>query len=774
MASVPLLRIARSGLHALVVVAALCVSGSALHAADLSDKYTWNDVMVGGGGWGALVFESPAQPGLLYFKDDCSSIYRLDPGAGATVWKKLNTWGSLPAGYVVQGSTAGSGNPGGANIACAADDANRAYMAWDRNLFYSDNKGDSWKKGTITPPLRYMNEVENPQPQRGCDTLRRLQRLVVDPNNKDVAYYGSNYDGLYRTTDGGVTWARLSSGLPTGRAVDEKSNTGGFINTVFDKTGGTVNGRTKIVWATCRTLDVYRSTDGGEAFLRVGAQQPIYYNSAVCDTAGDFYVAAGSDKDNDGKIYRCPRDGSGFTDITPYPTGTWQTIDVHPSDQTLWAETAGFAHAYSRDQGATWKRGDGSWVAGTKDVRWHSASNQTTGMVRFSPNTPNKLWIAYGNGGVGYCTDPWGTGNLTMNKLGKGIEDLCLSKVTATNTGRLHLSVWEEAGLSWDTNDLSTPPAASWKDMAKIGDGWGLKEGECNAVCETAQDNIVATVVHYENGEPRNIRSTDGGRTWTKLAQQLPIQWCGNVAVSRNDPNRFLIGQCTYDVHWYGNQGMSTDRYLKLTTDGGATFTNSRGSGTIHMWGGSIYGSNAMNLCADPNVDNRFVAFSNYDFYIYASEDGGASFTPINKSRPFAIDNGVWAKVFGIPGQKGHFYFCQGAGPATKAPLWKSTDGGVTWANANPNLTNVIMAGWGKALAAASYPTLYVYSTYNGTKGFFRSPDGGATWDKIAGQYLPNNYIFDNVKDIDGDKITEGKLYMILGGNSLVYGVYNP
>ena len=127
-----------------------------------------------------------------------------------------------------------------------------------------------------------------------------------------------------------------------------------------------------------------------------------------------------------------------------------------------------------------------------------------------------------------------------------------------------------------------------------------------------------------------------------------------------------------------------------------------RGSGTIHMWGGAIYGGNAMNLCADPNVDNRFVAFSNYDFYIYASTDGGASFRPINKTRPFAVENGVWAKIFGIPGQNGHFYFCQGAGPSTKAPLWKSTDGGATWASANPNLTKVLMAGWGKAISGAT------------------------------------------------------------------------
>lgn len=755
------------GRSMLAIALALGTGAAELPAADLSDNYTWNSVMVGGGGWGALVFESPAAPGTVYFKDDCSSIYRLDKGE--TVWKKLNTWGRLPAGYAVQGAR-------GANIACATDDANRAYMSFDRNLFYSDDKGDAWKKGTISPPLAFMNEVDNPQPQKGCDTLRRLQRLVVDPNNKDVAYYGSSFDGLYRTTDGGVNWSKLTNGLHTGSAVNADADTGGFINTVFDKHGGTVNGRTRTVWATCRTYGVYRSTDGGESFSLVGAQaQPIYYNSAACDAAGTFYVAAGSHTNNDGKIYKCARGDAMMVDITPFAAGVWQTVDIHPSDQRIWAQTDGFAHAFSADGGKTWEQSPGgSWVTGTKDVPWHSSSNNTTGMVRFSPNTPDKLWIAYGNGGVGYCTSPWGQGNLTLNKIGKGIEDLCLSKITATNTKRLHLSAWEEAGFSWDTDNLSTPPSESWKTLAGITDGWGLKEGECNAVCESSQDNLVATVVHYENGDPRNIRSTDGGRTWSTLKCGLPCQWDGNVAVSRNDPNRFLIGQCTYDVHWYGFQGMSTDRYLKLTTDGGASFTDAIGSGTIHMWGGAIYGGNAMNLCADPNVDNRFVAFSNYDFYIYASDDGGAHFTAINKTRPFAVENGVWAKIFGIPGERGHFYFCQGAGPSTKAPLWKSTDGGVTWVSVSPNLTNVLMAGWGKTILGASYPTLYVYGTWNGTKGFFRSTDAGARWDQIAGQYLPNHYIFDNVKDIDGDKTDAGKVYVILGGTSLVYGTCKP
>ena len=64
--------------------------------------------------------------------------------------------------------------------------------------------------------------------------------------------------------------------------------------------------------------------------------------------------------------------------------------------------------------------------------------------------------------------------------------------------------------------------------------------------------------------------------------------WVWRRPLAASQASREGIGQCTYDVHWYGYQGMSTDRFLKLTTDGGASFTNASGSGTIHMWGGAI------------------------------------------------------------------------------------------------------------------------------------------------------------------------------------------
>jgi len=100
-------------------------------------------------------------------------------------------------------------------------------------------------------------------------------------------------------------------------------------------------------------------------------------------------------------------------------------------------------------------------------------------------------------------------------------------------------------------------------------------------------------VAHYENGDPRNIPQHRRRQDLVEAEFTAAVQWDGNPSPSRERSHRFLIGECTYDVHCYGYQGMSTDRYLKLTTDGGASFTNARGSGTIHMWGGEIYGGNA-------------------------------------------------------------------------------------------------------------------------------------------------------------------------------------
>src|SRR5262245_50030753 len=37
--------------------------------------------------------------------------------------------------------------------------------------------------------------------------------LAIDPNNENIVYAGTETSGIFKTTDGGVTWTRLRAGL---------------------------------------------------------------------------------------------------------------------------------------------------------------------------------------------------------------------------------------------------------------------------------------------------------------------------------------------------------------------------------------------------------------------------------------------------------------------------------------------------------------------------------------------------------------------------------
>jgi photosystem II stability/assembly factor-like uncharacterized protein len=78
--------------------------------------------------------------------------------------------------------------------------------------------------------------------------------------------------------------------------------------------------------------------------------------------------------------------------------------------------------------------------------------------------------------------------------------------------------------------------------------------------------------------------------------------------------------------------------------------------------------------------------------------------------------------------------------------------------------------GFGKALAGATYPTVFIWGAAGGGKrGLYRSVDAGATWSRInddAHQFGgPGNGQF-----VVGDMNTEGMVYMSTVGRGIVYG----
>src|SRR5262245_7122840 len=86
------------------------------------------------------------------------------------------------------------------------EDNNRQSSSWGDGVYRSTDGGATWKN-------------------LGLKETRQIARIVVDPVDRDVVYVAALGDlwksggerGIYKTTDGGITWSRvLDGGLDAG------------------------------------------------------------------------------------------------------------------------------------------------------------------------------------------------------------------------------------------------------------------------------------------------------------------------------------------------------------------------------------------------------------------------------------------------------------------------------------------------------------------------------------------------------------------------------
>ena len=249
------------------------------------------------------------------------------------------------------------------------------------------------RQGTISPALNYMNEVDNPQPQRGCDALRRLQRLVVDPNNKDVAYYGSSFDGLYRTTDGGVNWSKLTSGLPhraEGRRqrqyrrvyqhrLRQERRDGQWPHE--DRLGHLPDRGRLPQHRWRRQLRAGRVADAADLLQHAPrATRPAPSTSPP--EATPTRTARSTSARGAARRSRTSRHSP--------PASGRPSISIRPT-RSSGRRPTWFAHAFSADGGTTWtKQPQRKLGHRHQGCPLALGRNSTTGMVRFSPHTPEQ------------------------------------------------------------------------------------------------------------------------------------------------------------------------------------------------------------------------------------------------------------------------------------------------------------------------------------------------------------------------------------------------
>lgn len=173
------------------------------------------------------------------------------------------------------------------------------------------------------PPL-WKNEGPNKNPNGGYWGMGRTKNVAFHPTDTLTFFVGTPDGGLWKTSDGGATWTPMGDGLPylpVSVILIHPSNPDIMYISLGDK-GGWWN------W----NLGVYRSTDGGNTWAPTGldwelSDENVIYNLIMAPSNPQVLFAA-----TNKAIRRSTDGGDTWTSVQ---TGEYTDIKFHPGDDSI-------------------------------------------------------------------------------------------------------------------------------------------------------------------------------------------------------------------------------------------------------------------------------------------------------------------------------------------------------------------------------------------------------------------------------------------------------
>ncbi|GAB2609424.1 xyloglucanase [Streptomyces capparidis] len=718
-----------------------------------AEPYTWRNVRIDGGGFVPGIVFNRSERNLIYARTDIGGAYRWDQARKEWIplldWVDADRWGWT----------------GVASIATDAVNPNRVYAAvgtytnsWDPGngaILRSGDRGATWQATTL--PFK----VGGNMPGRGMG-----ERLAIDPNRNSVLYFGApSGNGLWRSTDSGVTWSRVTSFPNAGNYRPDPNDSSGYQSDIlgvtwvtFDKRTGSSGSATRTIYVGVADKEntVYRSTDAGATWQRLAGQPTGYLaHKGVLDEAnGHLYLATsdtgGPYDGGKGQVWRYTTATGQWTNISPVPEADTHfgysglTVDrsrpgtlMVTAYSSWWPDTQIFR---SRDSGATWTR---AW----------DYSGYPNRVNRYTMDISSSPWLSWGanpsppetSPKLGWMTeameiDPFDS-NRMMYGTGAtvyGTENLTAWDANQQFTIRPMVKGLEETAV----NDLISPPSGA-PLLSALGDINGFRHDSLTTappMMFTQPNWATSTSLDYAELSPSGVVragnadsgarvafSTNGGADWWQASSEPSgVTGGGTVAISANGQR-----------HLWSPEGAG----VHFTTTHGSSWTASTG-----IPAGAV-------VEADRVDPMKFYGYSGGRFYV--STDGGATFTARAGGLPAS-----GAKFQAVPGRGGDIWLAGTTG------LWHSTDSGATFTKVAA-VEEAATIGFGKAATGRTYPALYSSAKVAGKRGIHRSIDGGATWERINDDKHQWGW---TGAAITGDPRVYGRVYVSTNGRGIQWG----
>jgi photosystem II stability/assembly factor-like uncharacterized protein len=516
----------------------------------------------------------------------------------------------------------------------------------DRGVFMTTDGGKSWQKTLYLDPEHGVADMD------------------IDPVNPNIVYAamwrferkpwtftsGSEKGGVYKSTDGGLTWKRLTKGLPK------------MMGRIGVKVAPS---NPQVVYVIAETKEgiLFRSADKGESFTTVSRQANIV-------SRGFYYTDLRVDPKNEDRMYAISSPlfvsidgGRTHRTIAPKVHIDYHAMWIDPlNPERIWVGNDGGV-AVSYDQGTSWEnvnnlpigqpyhvyadqrqpfywvmggmQDNGSWTGPSRTREPDGILNDDWRMVSFGdgfkvinhPDDP-EVYLSLSQGGNLMRTDmrtreqqfvkPWvaGQGGAASNQKYRFHWNAPLvfspHQRTTVYLGGNVLFKSADFGMTWTriSDDLTTNDPEKLKDAGgPIATENTTAEYHCTII-SVAESPLQAGVIWAGTDDGRLQRTTDGGKSWINLSPRI-ADLPAISAVSHIEPSA-ASAETTYvafDRHLLDD----FQPYVYRTTDGGRTF--SRISGNLPS---KAY---VHSLKEDPRNPN--LLYAGTELGLFATYDGG-------------------------------------------------------------------------------------------------------------------------------------------------------
>ena len=310
------------------------------------------------------------------------------------------------------------------------------------------------------------------------------------------------------------------------------------------------------------------------------------------------------------------------------------------------------------------------WKTDNNGITWtplfDSEGSYAIGVVELDPNDSKTIWVGTGENNaqrsVGYGDGVYKSTDGGTSWTNMGLENSGhISQIWINPADSNEVLVAAQGPLWSDGGDRGLyrtfDGGASWERIFDIDEHTGINEF---VVDPRNPDVIVASSYQRRrhvwvliNGGPGSAihKSTDRGKTWTKVSAGLPKDHMGRIGLAPAPSNPDMI----YAII----EANEDEKGVYRSTDFGSNWEKR----SSHMTTSPQYYNE---IVVDPRNENRLYSL---DTFTNKSEDGGQTFSPLPAVSRHVDDHALWID----PENTDHLYIGGDGG------IYESWDMGITW-----------------------------------------------------------------------------------------------